>query len=114
MQWNGQQSRTKELKEMILHANKNNIVTTSIMKLKGNIDLYRLTDFNANLADWECKYILLYFDKVEEDLIREIIENAFNIDCENEPMSKRLGVYGSDISIEVAKSMSVMHFAIES
>ena len=104
----------KELKDMILYANKNNIITTSVMKLKGEIDLYRLSDFNANLADWECRYILLHFDKVEEDLIREIIENSFNIDCENEPMHTRLGVFGDLTSIKVAKSMSVMHFAIES
>ena len=104
----------KELKDMFSHANINNIITTSIIKLDCNLDLNRVNNFNANLADWECKYILLYFEVEDEDLIRDIIENAFNIDCENEPMNKRLGVFTRNLqTLEILKSMNVMHFGID-
>jgi hypothetical protein len=76
--------------------------------------LHRINNKIANLADYNVGNILLSLQKVEdEDLIREIVENAFNIDCVGNPITTRLGLYFEDLNLlQEAENSKALHFGI--
>ena len=106
----------KNIKRMIIKANENNIITTSILNtiLDSSLDLNRINNYIANLADMNSSFIILSLQTIEDDdLIREIVENAFNIDCVGNPINTRLGLFFKELNcLEVAQNTKILHFGI--
>lgn len=103
-------------------ANDKGIVTTSIvpLNLDDNLDVNQVNNDIANLADMGSHYIILSIRSLpkiqvdEDDLIREIVENSFNIDVDNNPISSRLGLFFKDIKLlEVAKRNNIRNYGVD-
>jgi len=100
-----------KIKDLINISNKNNLITTSIINIT-DIDLYKIDNIIANLADYNSQYILLSLKNLfDEDIINEMIDMANNIDCEGNPISTRLGLF-FDNSYSTIINTKICHFGI--
>lgn len=103
-------------------ANDKGIVTNSILPLNldNNLDVNQVNNDIANLADMGSHYIILSIRSLpkiqvdEDDLIREIVENSFNIDVDNNAISSRLGLFFKDIKLlEIAKRSNIRNYGLD-
>ena len=100
-----------KIKHLINVANKNNLITTSIINIT-DIDLYKIDNIIANLADYNSQYILLSLKNLfDEDIVNEMIDMAHNIDCEGNLISTRLGLF-FDNSYSTIINTKICHFGI--
>jgi hypothetical protein len=83
------------------------LITTSIININSDIDLYKIENIVANLVDYNSQFILLSLNnQYDGELVKEMTEMAFNIDCEGNPVSARLGLFFNSSKYVAGYSMS--------
>jgi hypothetical protein len=101
-------------KDLINNSSINGLITTSIININSDIDLYKIENIVANLVDYNSQFILLSLNNLYDgELVKEMTEMAFNIDCEGNPVSARLGLFFNSSKYVAVINTKVNHIGID-